>query len=112
MGVELWKEIRKEVVLLQNNISFKLGNDQQINFWETPRCSELLLCWTFPTLYAMAGSKNSLVNDLRVDNTWDIKFSRAFKDWKMDIVQNFLVGGSANSLSMHHRQNNLEMLSQ
>lgn len=84
--VGLLKDIRKMIVLLQNNVSFKIGNGKSTKFWEDPWCSELSLCLSFPTHYAMVGLKKSLLGDLWVNGNWDFKFGRAFNDWELEII--------------------------
>lgn len=48
--VGLWKDINKEVVHLQCNIAFNIGNDKRTKFWEDLWCSNLPLSIQFPSL--------------------------------------------------------------
>ena len=50
-GVGLWKEIRKEGSLLQRKIVFSMGENNA-------------LCDSFPSLYALAASKEGLVSEV------------------------------------------------
>ena len=56
-GVGLWKEIRKEGSLLNNNIVFSVGNGRRVRFWKDSWCGDEAFCNSFPSLYALAVSK-------------------------------------------------------
>ena len=62
-GVGLWKEICKEVLILRNHCSVKIGDGSKARFWEDWWCSEPPLCSSFPALYRMASSKGARVAD-------------------------------------------------
>ncbi|RVW97626.1 putative ribonuclease H protein [Vitis vinifera] len=51
-GVGLWKEIRKEGVLLFKNASFTVGDGRRVKFWKDIWCGNTHLCEAFPSLFA------------------------------------------------------------
>ena len=55
-GVGLWKEIRKEGSLMLKNIAFSMGR-----FWKDKWCGNNTLRDSFPSLYALADSKDAWV---------------------------------------------------
>ena len=61
VGVGCWKEIRKEGSLLSNNIVFSVGNGRRVRFWKDSWCGDETLCYTFPSLFALAVSKEEWV---------------------------------------------------
>ena len=62
-GVGLWKDIKKEVVVLKQFSSFTAGDGRRIHFWEDIWCKSKTLCVTFPNIYTMATTKGGLVAD-------------------------------------------------
>ena len=58
-GVQSWKEIRKEGSLLSNNIVFSMENGRRVRFWKDKWCGNEALCDSFPSLYALAISKEA-----------------------------------------------------
>ena len=57
-GVGLWKEIRKEVPLMFKNIVFFfVGDGRRVRFWKNKCCGNNTLYDSFPSLYALAYSK-------------------------------------------------------
>ena len=61
--MEFWKEIRKEDSLLLKNVSFVLGGDRRVTFWKDIWCGNNPLCEAFPSLFALAVSKDAWVAD-------------------------------------------------
>ncbi|RVW33020.1 hypothetical protein CK203_041517 [Vitis vinifera] len=61
VGVGCWKEIKKEGSLLSNNIVFSVGNGRRVRFWKDSWCGDETLCYTFPSLFALAVSKEEWV---------------------------------------------------
>ena len=64
--VGLWKEIRKKDFRLSNYIGFSVGNGRRIRFWLDPWCAGEALCNSFPSLFALAISKEKWVAEV-----WD-----------------------------------------
>ncbi|KAL6347194.1 hypothetical protein AAG906_012775 [Vitis piasezkii] len=56
-GVGLWKEIRKESSWLSNYIVFSVDNGRRTRFWLDSWCGDEALCNSFPSLFALAVSK-------------------------------------------------------
>ncbi|RVX19381.1 hypothetical protein CK203_008774 [Vitis vinifera] len=65
-GVGLWKEIRKDGSRLSNYIVFSVGNGRRIRFWLDSWCGDEALCSSFPSLFALAISKEEWVAEV-----WD-----------------------------------------
>ena len=59
-GVGLWKDIRKEGSRLSNYIVFYVGNGRRIRFWLDSWCGDEALCNSFPSLFALAVSKEGV----------------------------------------------------
>ena len=77
-GVGLWKEIKKEAVVLKELCQFSLGDGRGVRFWEDHWCGFEPLKTTFPNLYIMAGSKGAFVADCwdleGVAGGWNLRF--------------------------------------
>ena len=58
-GVGLWKAIRKEWNLLSDKIVFEVGNERRVRFWKDKWCGNEALCVSFPSLFALASSKEA-----------------------------------------------------
>ena len=59
----LWKEISKEGLLLLKNVSFFVGDGKGVRFWKDIWCGNNSLCEGFPSLFALAVSKEAWVVD-------------------------------------------------
>ena len=59
-GVGLWKEIRKEGSWLSNYIVFFVDNGRRTRFWLDSWCGDEALCNSFPSLFALAVSKEGV----------------------------------------------------
>ena len=57
-GVGLWKAIRKLWHLISSSLSFAVGNGQRVSFWRDKWCEDKPLCDSFPSLFALAVSKD------------------------------------------------------
>ena len=57
-------------------------------------CGEVSLCASFPTLYNIAKTKGAKMAEVwessGEDGAWNPRFSRAFNDWDLEQVQNFI----------------------
>ncbi|RVX20860.1 hypothetical protein CK203_002941 [Vitis vinifera] len=86
-GVGLWKEISKEGSLLLNNVSFSVGDGKRVRFWKDIWCGSNSLCEAFPSLFALAVSKEVWVADcwdlMGEEGGWTPRFSRPFNDWEV-----------------------------
>ena len=89
----MWKEIRKEWLLLLQNASVSLGDGSNVSFWKDFWCDEEALCLTYPTLFNLIAHKDSKATEL-----WDHNkeergrypiFLRSFNDWEIE-VERFL----------------------
>ena len=76
------------------NITFFVRDDRRVKFWKEIWCGNNTLCETFPSLFALADSKNAWVADcwdsLGVEGGWDPRFSIFFNDWEVEAVEKLL----------------------
>ena len=63
-GVDLWKDICKEVIQIRQNCSIEVRNGHKVKFWEDVWCGEAPLCSSFLSSYGVASSKGDKVADL------------------------------------------------
>ncbi|RVW78924.1 putative ribonuclease H protein [Vitis vinifera] len=93
--VGFWKEIRKEGALMQNKVSFLVGNGRRVKFWKDIWWGNFPLCNSFPSLYAFASSKEAWVEEFwdtsGVEGVWSPRFSRPFNDWEVEEVERLLL---------------------
>ncbi|RVW48620.1 Transposon TX1 uncharacterized 149 kDa protein [Vitis vinifera] len=93
-GVGLWKEIRKEGVLMFKNISFIVGDGRRVKFWKDIWCGNIPLCEAFPSLFAFAVSQDAWVADcwdsMGDAGGWYPCFSRSFNNWELEAVASLL----------------------
>ena len=54
-----WKKIRKEWCLMKSKIIFSAGNSRRVRFWEDRWYGDYALSISFPSLYALATSKEA-----------------------------------------------------
>ena len=94
-GVGLWKEIRKEGSLLHNKIVFSMGDGRRVRFWKDKWCGSDALCNSFPSLYALAASKEAWVAEIwdstSEEGDWNPWSSKPFNDWQVEMVERFLL---------------------
>ena len=66
-----------------------------IQFVKDKWCGNNTLCDSFPSLYALADSKDVWVADcwdsLGEEGGWNPLFSRPFNDWEVEVVERFLL---------------------
>ncbi|RVW20831.1 putative ribonuclease H protein [Vitis vinifera] len=73
------------------------GDDvpRKMRFWKDNWCGALPFCVYFPSLFALAVSKDAWVNDVwsstNGGGSWSPHFSRPFNDWEVDEVDRFLL---------------------
>ena len=58
-SVGFWKEIRKEWPLMKSKIVFSEGDGKKVRFWEDRWYGDYALSISFPSLYALATSKEA-----------------------------------------------------
>ncbi|RVW55305.1 hypothetical protein CK203_089047 [Vitis vinifera] len=63
-GVGLWKTLRKEWEVVKSRLVFVVGNGKRIKFWKDIWCGNEPLCVFFPSLFALAVSKDAWVKDV------------------------------------------------
>ncbi|KAL6331818.1 hypothetical protein AAG906_020162 [Vitis piasezkii] len=94
-GVGFWKEIRKEGALMQNKVVFSVGNGRRVKFWKDIWWGNFALCNSFPSLYAIASSKEAWVEEFwdtsGEEGVWSPRFSRPFNDWEVEEVERLLL---------------------
>ena len=93
-GVGWWKIIRKEWYLVSSRLSFLVGDGRRVRFWKDNWFGALPFCVSFPSLFALAVSKDAWVNDVWSfadgGGSWSLLFFRPFNDWEVDEVDRFL----------------------
>ena len=57
--VGLWKAITREWHVVSSRLSFMVGNGQGVRFWKNRWCGDSPFCVAFPTLFALATSKDA-----------------------------------------------------
>ncbi|RVW47359.1 Ribosome maturation factor RimM [Vitis vinifera] len=94
-GVGLWKTLRKEWEVVKSRLFFVVGNGKRIKLWKDIWCGDEPLCVSFPSLFALAVSKDAWVKDVWRCNegggSWSPLFSRPSNDWEMEEVCSFFV---------------------
>ena len=58
-SVEFWQEIRKEWPLMKSKIVFSEGGGKKVRLWEDRWYGDYALSISFPSLYALATSKET-----------------------------------------------------
>ena len=83
-GVRLLKSIRKLWVIVNNRISFFVGNERRVKFWKDKWCGNEFLCMSFPSLFALTSSKEAwgvdLGNQSNVRGCWTPSFFKHLND--------------------------------
>ena len=102
-GVGWWKIIRKEWYLVSSRLSFLVGDGRRVRFWKDNWFGALPFCVSFPSLFALAVSKDAWVNDVwsstNGGGSWSLLFFRPFNDWEVDEVDRFLSSLNGKSVS-------------
>ena len=92
--VGLWKAIRKEWLLLDGGLAYRVGSGQRVRFWMDKWHGEEPLCESFPSLFSISLSKDAWVSDVwnpdGDGDGWTPIFSRVFNDWEIELVERFL----------------------
>ena len=72
---------------------FFVGSGRRVRFWKDKWCGDEVLCYSFPSLYALAVSKEEWVvevwDPLVEGGSWSL-FSRPFNDREVDLVEQLL----------------------
>ncbi|RVX17819.1 Protein BONZAI 1 [Vitis vinifera] len=69
-----------------------VGNGQRVSFWKDKWCEAAPLCYSFPALFAIATSKEALVEDVWTALESERKKGRGEgNDWEMNEVENLLL---------------------
>ena len=93
-GVRLWKAIRNEGLFLNSRLAYQVGNGRRVKFGKDKWCGDEPLCESFPSLYSISLSKDAWVSDVWNPDSdgegWTSLFSRAFNDWKIEMVECFI----------------------
>ncbi|RVW97113.1 hypothetical protein CK203_030084 [Vitis vinifera] len=93
-GVGVWKEILKEANWCWNNIEFKVDNETKVKFWIDHWCGNAVLSQNFPQLFALAVHKDATINEVwdssLSQGSWNLRFSRDFNDWELDLIRDLL----------------------
>ncbi|RVX13301.1 hypothetical protein CK203_018079 [Vitis vinifera] len=91
----LWKkEILKKANWCWDNIEFKVGKGTKVKFWTDHWCGNAALSQNFPQLFTLAVHRNATVNEVWDSSFgqggWNLKFSRDFNDWELDLIGDLL----------------------
>ena len=93
-GVGMWKAIRMDWAIAGKGMAYVVGNGRRVKFWEDRWCGEEPLKVAFPTLFAIATSKEAWVAEVWDGSLeaggWAPCFSSAFNDWELEEVERFL----------------------
>ncbi|RVX11275.1 LINE-1 retrotransposable element ORF2 protein [Vitis vinifera] len=72
-----------------------VGNGRRVKFWKDIWWGNFALCNSFPSLYAIASSKEAWVEEFwdtsGVEGAWSPRFSRPFNDWEVEEVERLLL---------------------
>ncbi|RVW75339.1 putative ribonuclease H protein [Vitis vinifera] len=84
-GVGLWKAIRLLWELVSSRTLFVVGYGRRVKFWRDRWWGDEPLCVSFPSLFALASSKEAWVANLWVHSSkgggWNPSFFRPLNDW-------------------------------
>ena len=65
-----------------------MGDGRRVKFWKDKWCGNFALCDFFPSLYALAASKEAWLVELwdssGEEGGWSPRFSRPFNDWEVE----------------------------
>ena len=79
---------------MKSKIVFSEGDGKKVRFWEDRWYGDYALSISFPSLYALATSKETQVvevwDSLKEKGGWNPWFSGLFNDWEMEMVERFL----------------------
>ena len=94
-GVGLWKAVNKVGQLVTPFFGFEVGDGKNVSFWKDKWCEINPLCEAFPSLFAIATSKETWVNEVWTAEgerrgSWTPTFNRLFNDWEMEEVGRLL----------------------
>ena len=94
-GVGLWKAINKVGQLVTPFFGYEVGKGKNVKFWKDKWCGTSPLSEAFPSLFALATSKEAWVNKIWTAEgerrgSWTPTFNRSFNDWEMEEVGRFL----------------------
>ena len=82
---------------MQNKVVFSMGDGRRVKFWKDKWCGNFALCDFFPSLYALAASKEAWLVELwdssGEEGGWSPRFSRPFNDWEVERLLVTIQGG-------------------
>ena len=72
-----------------------MGDGKNVSFWKDKWCGTVPLCEIFPSLFALATSKEAWINEVWTAEgerrgSWTPHFNRPFNDWEMEEVGRLL----------------------
>ncbi|KAL6345634.1 hypothetical protein AAG906_017366 [Vitis piasezkii] len=78
--------------LVTPSFGFVVGDGKKVRFWKDKWCGTTPLCEDFPSLFALATSKEAWVNEVRTaagerGGSWSPRFNRPFNDWELEEVE-------------------------
>ena len=81
----VWKAIRWWWSMVNNILSFVVGNDLRVKFCRDVWCGDLPLWDSYPSLFALVSSKDTWVGECWSNpgegEGWNPLFTRPFNDW-------------------------------
>ena len=83
----MWKAIQRWRPLVNNKLSFVVGNGLRLKFWRDVWCRNTPLCESYPSLFALASSKDAWVGECWSNPSegegWNPLFTKPFNDWEV-----------------------------
>ena len=71
-----------------------MGKGTKVKFWTDHWCGNAALSQNFPQLFTLAVHRNATVNEVWDSSFgqggWNLKFSRDFNDWELDLIGDLL----------------------
>ena len=83
----------KDWDILRCSMTFSVRKERRVRFWKDKWCGDKLLCTSFPSLFAIASSKEAWMEDVwnhsAEGGVWAPLFSRRLNDWEVVFVECF-----------------------
>ncbi|RVW38191.1 hypothetical protein CK203_106221 [Vitis vinifera] len=81
--------------LVTLSFGFVVGDGKKVRFWKDKWCGTTSLCKVFPSLFALATSKEAWVNEVWTTEEkrwggWTPCFNRPFNDWELEEMERLL----------------------
>lgn len=111
-SVSLWKGIAKELDSFLKLISFKVCNNERVQFWLDSWCSPTPVNVKNPNLFSLVSNKEGSIKDHMIRGqsfySWNLHFRRDIDDWELEDVSNLL--SRLDSVSLGNREDKDKIL--